>query len=47
LVPIVQDADFEGDETFIVELDGGAHTPASGTNRQVVVLIRDDELPNP
>lgn len=47
LVPLVQDADFEGDETFIVELDLGAYTPASGTNRQVVVLIRDDELPNP
>ncbi|MDH4056925.1 MAG: protein kinase [Gammaproteobacteria bacterium] len=47
LVPLVQDADFEGDETFVVELDVGANTPASGTNRQVVVLIRDDELPSP
>jgi len=47
LVPLVQDADFEGDETFIVELDVGAHTPATGTNRQIVVLIRDDELPSP
>jgi hypothetical protein len=47
LVPLVQDADFEGDETFVVELDVGAHTPVSGTNRQIVVLIRDDELPSP
>lgn len=46
-IPIVQDADFEGDETFIVELHVGPHTPASGANRQVVVLIRDDELPSP
>jgi serine/threonine protein kinase len=47
LVPLVQDADFEGDETFVVELDVGVHTPAGGTHRQVVVLIRDDEVPNP
>lgn len=47
LVPLVQDADIEGDETFIVELDVGAHTPAGGTHRQIVVLIRDDEVPNP
>ncbi len=45
LVPLVQDVDFEGDESFIVELAIGEHTPAGGTNRRIVITISDDDLP--
>jgi hypothetical protein len=47
LVPLVQDAEYEGDETFAVQLDTALNTPTGGTNQQIVVLIRDDDLPKP
>jgi hypothetical protein len=43
LVPLVQDAVVEGDETFVVELVSGRFSRATDVNRQVIVTIRDDE----
>ena len=43
LVPLVQDAAVEGDETFVVELVSGRSSRAVDVNRQIVVTIRDDE----
>ena len=43
LVPLVQDAVVEGDETFVVELVSDQATRAIDVNRYIVVLIRDDE----
>lgn len=47
LVPLVQDTDFESDETFVVELGNSADRSPSDIHRQIVVLIRDDDLPTP
>lgn len=43
LIPLVQDADVEGDETFIVELEAQPDNFSSNVIERVVVLIRDDE----
>jgi hypothetical protein len=43
LVPLVQDAEAEGDETFVVELVSDANGVAIGTVRHIVVTIRDDD----
>jgi len=43
LVPLVQDAVVEGDETFVVELLSDRFSRATDINRQVIVTIRDDE----
>ena len=43
LVPLVQDADLEGDETFVVELSGIPGAPVVDVNRSIVIMIRDDE----
>jgi len=43
LVPLVQDAAVEGDETFVVELVSDRPSRASDVNRQIIVTIRDDE----
>jgi hypothetical protein len=43
LVPLVQDAVVEGDETFVVELVSDRFSRATGINRQIIVTIRDDE----
>ena len=47
LVPLVQDADVEGDEAFVVELAADPNSGASDIHRRIVVTIRDDETPNP
>lgn len=43
LVPLVQDADVEGDEAFVVELAANPNSSASGVHSRIVVTIRDDE----
>lgn len=43
LVPLVQDAAVEGDETFVVELPNDRAARAIDVNRHIVVTIRDDE----
>jgi serine/threonine protein kinase len=47
LVPLVQDSEFEGDETFVVELAEQPGRSASNVDRRIVVLIRDDETQAP
>jgi len=43
LVPLVQDAEREGDEAFVVELAAETNTGAIDVHRRIVVMIRDDE----
>ena len=43
LVPLVQDAIVEGDETFVVELLSDRFSRATDVNRKVIVTIRDDD----
>jgi len=43
LVPLVQDAAVEGDETFVVELVNDYSTRGIDVNHQIIVTIRDDE----
>jgi serine/threonine protein kinase len=43
LVPLVQDAAVEGDETFVVELVSDRSSRAIDVHRHIVVTIRDDE----
>jgi hypothetical protein len=46
-VPLVQDADVEGDEAFVVGLNSGTNGGVAGVNQRIVVTIRDDDLPAP
>ena len=43
LLPLVRDAEVEGDETFVVELVGGPDVAARDVHRRIVVTIRDGE----
>ena len=43
LVPLVQDADIEGDESFAIQLDTNADAATGNVNRRIVVTIQDDE----
>jgi hypothetical protein len=43
LVPIVQDAEIEGDETFVVELVNAGTGRTADVFRHIVVTIRDDD----
>lgn len=43
LVPLVQDTDLEGDESFVVELIAAPATAANDVYHSIVVTIRDDE----
>ena len=47
LVPLVQDAEFEGDEAFVVELSDGAFGSARDVYRRIVITIRDDDPQTP
>jgi len=47
LVPLVQDAEFEGDETFVVELVSGANGGVIGIDQHIIVTIRDDDPRTP
>ena len=43
LIPLVQDADVEGDEAFVIELQTESESSALDVYQRVVVMIRDDE----
>jgi hypothetical protein len=47
LIPLVQDAEFEGDETFVVELVSESNGGATGVDQHIVVTIRDDDPRTP
>jgi hypothetical protein len=48
LIPLVQDAEVEGDETFVVELEPQPDAEFTGNViERVVVVIRDDEPQRP
>jgi len=47
LVPLVQDAEIEGDESFIVELNSSTNGGVTGINQRIVITIRDDDLRTP
>jgi len=47
LIPLVQDAEVEGDETFVVEFDAQPDALAANVVERVVVVIRDDEPQQP
>ena len=43
LIPLVQDAEVEGDEAFVVELITEQTTEQDGVHNRVAVMIRDDD----
>jgi len=43
LVPLVQDADAEGDESFVIELTSDPEAIVFDVNRRIIVQIRDDD----
>jgi len=43
LIPVVQDVDAEGDEAFMLELQGDAVSTESRIYRRIAVMIRDDD----
>jgi len=43
LIPLVQDAAFEGDEAFVVELSTANTTPQNDVYYRVAIMIRDDD----
>ncbi len=45
LVPLVQDSAHEGDEAFVVTIDGPADNVPDGVYRRIAVMIRDDDPP--
>lgn len=47
LVPLVQDSDVEGDETFVVQLAVPGDLVADDVFQRIVVTIRDDEPQSP
>jgi len=47
LVPLVQDAEFEGDEAFVIELADDAFGSARDVYRRIVITIRDDDPQTP
>ncbi len=47
LIPLVQDAEIEGDETFVVELRSDVGGAAADVYRRIIVTIRDDDLQTP
>ena len=42
-IPLVQDSEVEGDETFLLELEPTPELDLPGVNRRITVLIRDDD----
>ena len=42
-IPLVQDSEVEGDETFVLELAPVDELDLPGVNRRITVLIRDDD----
>ena len=47
LVPLVQDVELEGDESFVVELVSSPGLSNNDADHQIVVTIRDDEIQTP
>lgn len=47
LVPLVQDAESETDEAFVVELVEGGEIVSNDVYRRIVVMIRDDDPQSP
>jgi serine/threonine protein kinase len=47
LIPLVQDAEVEGDESFVVELSTASSSNLIDVNHRLVVTIRDDETQAP
>ena len=47
LVPLVQDVELEGDESFVVELVSSSDLSANEADHRIVVTIRDDESQTP
>ena len=47
LIPLVQDSLVEGDEAFVIELEGHSELAANGVYQRIVVMIRDDEPQTP
>ncbi len=45
LIPLVQDAVYEGDEAFVVELLPGSSSAPEGVYQRIAIMIRDDDLP--
>lgn len=43
LIPLVQDATLESDETFMLELREGSNLPEHNLHRRIEVVIRDDD----
>ena len=43
LIPLVQDAELEGDEAFVVELSTGDTLERDGVHNRVAIMIRDDD----
>ena len=43
LIPLVQDAEVEGDEAFVVELTADSTSQQEGVHNRVAVMIRDDD----
>jgi serine/threonine protein kinase len=43
LIPLVQDAVYEGDESFVVEINRDANRAAADTYQRIIVTIRDDD----
>ena len=43
LIPLVQDAEVEGDEAFVIELSGQAEFSSIEVYKRIVVMIRDDD----
>jgi serine/threonine protein kinase len=43
LIPLVQDAQVEGDEAFVVELASDSTSQLEGVHNRVAVMIRDDD----
>jgi hypothetical protein len=43
LIPLVQDAEVEGDEAFVVELTEDSASQQEGVHNRVAVMIRDDD----
>jgi len=47
LIPLVQDSLVEGDEAFVIQLEGPSELSANDVYQRIVVMIRDDEPQTP
>lgn len=47
LIPLVQDSLVEGDEAFVIQLEGPSELSANDVYQRIVVMIRDDEPQSP